>query len=227
MKQSEEFLRSEGDSFYQRNLTGLTQLGQRVEDDRIVNALQALGVRPRRILEIGCLNGWRLELMRKTFGAGCCGIDPSSAAIAAGNAAYPEISLRTGTADQLPYETAAFDAVVFGFCLYLCDRQDLFRIAAEADRVLAQNGHLAILDFSPPFAYRNEYKHRAGMYAYKMDYAAMFLWNPAYTRLAQSVFGHGTGGAVGPDDRVSVVILRKDLEHAYIDSPFTSEHPDG
>ena len=57
-----------------------------------------------------------------------------------------------GAADQLYFESQTFDFVVFGFCLYLCDRDDLFEIAKEAHRVLKPTGWLVIHDFfaEPP-----------------------------------------------------------------------------
>ena len=220
MKQSEIFLRSEGDGFYRRNHRGFTELETRAQDDQIVQCVKTLALNPKRILEIGFSNGWRLDLMRREFGAECFGIDPSGEAVSQGRATYPEVILSTGTAERLPYEADSFELVVFGFCLYLCDRQDLFRIAAESDRVLADSGCLIILDFHPPLPYRNRYKHVDGLYCYKMDYAAMFLWNPAYEMISRLVFADRGSDRSNPDARLSVAALRKDLTHAYVDNPF-------
>jgi len=72
-------------------------------------------------------------------------LEPSNEAV------YQAISLgldaRVGTADVIPFQDKSFDIVIFGFCLYLCDRDDLFKIAAEADRVLKTPGWLLIKDF--------------------------------------------------------------------------------
>ena len=45
-----------------------------------------------------------------------------------------------GTADKLPFEDQSVDILVYGFCLYLCDREDMFNIAAEANRVIKSSG---------------------------------------------------------------------------------------
>jgi ubiquinone/menaquinone biosynthesis C-methylase UbiE len=226
VKQKEVFLRSEGDGFYRRNQKDLAQMERRGVDDPIMKSLGALSLRPRRILEVGCSNGWRLALMRRAFGAQCFGLDPSAEAVAQGMAEHSQITLTTGTAESLPYEHDAFDLVVFGFCLYLCDRQDLFRIAAEADRVLAAAGFLAILDFYPPFPYRNRYHHCDGLYSYKMDYGQMFLWNPAYRLATQSVFHIGRAASAPPDERLAVTVLQKDMQHAFPDSPYATGRGD-
>lgn len=222
VKQSEIFLHSEGDGFHRRNQSGLAEFGAGARDDEVIRCLRTLALKPRRIVEIGCSNGWRLDLMRREFGADCFGIDPSAAAVSQGVAAYPGVSLVTGTAECLPYEAGYFDLVVFGFCLYLCDRQDLFAIAAEADRVLADSGCMMILDFYPPLPYRNRYKHVDGLFCYKMDYAAMFLWNPAYTLINRVVFADKGSDAINPDERLSVAVLRKDPARAYVESPYSA-----
>lgn len=222
MKQSEIFLRSEGDGFHRRNQRAFAELGSGSgsQDDQVIQCLRTLALKPRRILEIGCSNGWRLDLMRREFGAECFGIDPSSEAVAQGAATYPGVTLTTGTAECLPYQAGYFDLVVFGFCLYLCDRQDLFMIAAEADRVLAESGCLMIFDFFPPLPYRNRYRHFDGVFCYKMDYAALFLWNPAYALISRVVFADRGSDMINPDDRLSVATLRKDSTRAYVENPF-------
>ena len=57
------------------------------------------------------------------------------------------ISAKIGTADQLDFEDKYFDFVIFWFCLYLCDRDDLFQIAKETDRVIKNEGFIIVLDF--------------------------------------------------------------------------------
>ena len=222
MKQSEIFLRSEGDGFHRRNLSGLAERGAGARDDQVIRCLRTLALNPKRILEIGCSNGWRLDLMRREFGAECFGIDPSAEAVSQGAAAYPGVTLTTGTAECLPYEAGSFELVVFGFCLYLCDRQDLFAIAAESDRVLADGGCMVILDFYPPLPYRNRYKHFDGLFCYKMDYAAMFLWNPAYALISRLMFADRGSDPINPDERLSVAALRKDSTCAYVENPFSA-----
>ncbi len=220
MKQSEIFLNSEGDGYFRRNQLSLADRERRAETDPLMRCVTTLSLHPRRILEIGCSNGWRLDRMKREFGADCSGIDPSAEAVLHGSARYPAIALTTGTAELLPYPCDAFDLVIFGFCLYLCDRQDLFRIAAESDRVLADGGCLMILDFHPPIPYRNPYSHLDGLYSYKMDYSQMYLWNPAYTLVARHVFAEHGADRTHADERLSVSALRKDLANAYPENPF-------
>jgi len=221
MTQRETFLAREGDEYYRRNRERLTDVASLAEYDLVLRGVKSIGLQPRAILEIGCSNGWRLEAFRREFAASCVGIDPSREAISEGRSLFPALQLSTGTADSLPFADAAFDLVILGFCLYLCDRRDLFRIAYEVDRVLADPGYLAILDFHPPFPYRNEYHHHPGIYTYKWDYAKIFLGNPAYSLIWMNVFGHRDPADIrDPDERVSVSILYKNVDLAYPKNPF-------
>jgi len=157
-------------------------------NDQIINSMTYLGIKPRTVLEIGCSDGWRLEIINRKYKAKCYGIDPSEKAIMEGRENYPSLNLEKGTAENLPYKNNQFETVILGFCLYLCDRDDLFKIACEVDRVLKNNGCIIILDFNTPFAYRNNYIHFTGLYTYKMDYAKMFSWNPYYTVFFKKIF---------------------------------------
>jgi ubiquinone/menaquinone biosynthesis C-methylase UbiE len=181
-----------------------------------------LDLQPKTVLEIGCSNGWRLHAINQDYRAKCFGIDPSLEAISAGRKQFPQLSLEQGTADELPYEDNTFDTVIFGFCLYLCDRKDLFKIAYEADRVLADLGNIIILDFHPTFPYRNDYSHYSELFSYKMKYSNLFSWNPIYSIMLEKVFTHSGAKQIDdPDDRLAVVILKKNLQHAYPDNPYS------
>jgi SAM-dependent methyltransferase len=215
--QKDIFRTSEGDAWYRRHREAFTKAAP--QDDRVILALQAVSLRPRKVLEIGCANGLRLSCIRSLFGAKCHGIDPSALAIKEGRARWREVSLRVGTAEALDFPDEAFDTIIFGFCLYLCDRRDLFRIACEADRCLRDGGTIVLSDFCPPFPYRNRYRSRAGLHSYKMDYSRMFSWNPAYVETYRRVYGHPQAER-GPDYLEAVIMLWKSLAAGQPLEPF-------
>jgi len=215
MDQKIEFLSGEGDAWLERNRVTL----ERGSNDYLSKLLHSAGARPTSVLEIGCSNGRKLAAICAEFQCRGTGIDPSSRAISEGRALNPNLKLEVASADSLPFEAGAFDLVVFGFCLYLCDRKDLFRIAAEADRCLSDGGMLAITDFMPPFAYRNRYSHREGLFSFKFDYRKLFLWNPSYHECALCLGPRGDSGSSEPDDRVATALLRKDLTTAWPEQP--------
>ncbi len=217
--QKSAFRQGEGDRWFARNEDKLAMKAQR---DLLMSELKQAHIAPTRVLEIGCSNGWRVEAMHVAWGCAAFGIDPSSQAIQEGSTRFPDITLKAGTADDLPFDDGNFDLVVIGFCLYLCDRSDLFRIGMEVDRCISNGGHLAILDFFSSIPYRNRYQHLDSIYCYKMDYSAMFTWNPAYTLLRQTKHAHDGDSAstASRDDIVAVSLLRKDALKAYVENPY-------
>jgi ubiquinone/menaquinone biosynthesis C-methylase UbiE len=216
MSQKKIFSTVEGDKFFERNINNLIC----THDDPIIQGIAHLELYPKKILEIGCSNGCRLNLLNKIYKSDCWGIDPSADAIQHGKNDFKEVNLEKGTADALPYENQMFDMVIFGFCLYLCDRSDLFKIAYEADRVLIDLGNIIIYDFHPSFPYRNHYSHREGLYSYKMNYSSLFLWNPAYVLKYKKMFFSSPLKKGTPDDVLSVMILEKNIECAFPDNPY-------
>lgn len=74
-----------------------------------------------------------------------------------------------------------FDFIIFGFCLYLVDRDDLPFIVAETTNCMEDDGVLAIHDFKltqAPIA--TPYIHSPGLYSYKMSYPMLWLADPSY-----------------------------------------------
>lgn len=211
--QKNTFLNSEGDQWFERNRLKISDYSE--ANCRIFQAVKKLPSPPKRILEIGCSNGIRLAHIQSHFGIECTGIDPSSAAISDGTKRFPNLNLHVGTADHLDFANATFDTIIFGFCLYLCDRNDLFKIVYEADRCLTDPGNLIIMDFYPSTPLRNEYAHKENTFSYKMNYAGLFTANPAYTEISNSVFTSAEASIDDPNERMAVNILRKNSVKAY------------
>lgn len=214
MKQKDVFLESEGNAWFKRNAAALA-LRKLPEADPLLVEILSLApplVKGSRVLEIGCGDGSRLSWLRETCNFDCHGVEPSAQAVEV--AQGRGVSVLQGTAENLDYDDQSFDVIIFGFCLYLCDREDLFRIAAEADRVLKNPGWLLIQDFYSPTPVKREFHHRLGIFSHKMDYRTLFTWNPAYVNLSHKVRHHGDGGYTDdPVERVATSVLRKNLGH--------------
>lgn len=212
-KQSDIFVEGEGDAWFLRN-HGTVHKKDWSSDPIVKSLVSYFDLANSRegergeLLEIGCGEGKRLQYIQKRFGLKCFGIDPSAKAVDLAN----EVGVRAskGTADYLGYSKSKFDVVVFGFCLYLCDRADLFQISAEADRVLKPDGWLIIQDFFFPYSVAREYSHCAGVYSFKMDYRKLFEWHPHYTCVSHHISSHD--GVAFTDDRdqwVATSVIRK------------------
>jgi SAM-dependent methyltransferase len=212
VKQRDAFLEGEGDAWFQRN-TGKGDAQFDSQSDVLLTEISALvphidAALPPSILEIGCGDGRRLAWLKDNRKFECFGIEPSERAVEI--ARRRGIDVRRGTAEQLPFDNRSFDIVVFGFCLYLCDREDLFRIASEADRVLKSSGWLVLLDFYDTAPSMRAYHHRDGLFSHKMDYTALFSWHPAYTVFSHKLRHHSDGGYTDdPQEWVATSVLRK------------------
>jgi ubiquinone/menaquinone biosynthesis C-methylase UbiE len=212
--QNKIFRDSEGDAWFVRNPKEASSQAR-----LLAGAVQALGFKPTRILEIGCAGGAPLNVLQQTFDCECFGIDPSGEAVEYAKSTFPDISCKVGTADNIEYGDNEFDLVVLGFCLYLTDPEHHFRAAWQIDRVLRDKGAVVIKDFLPPAAYKNAYAHRSGIFARKMPWSDMLLWHPSYSLLSRTYMEHGEPFTFAPDERVGIDILYKDTGVAFPDRP--------
>ena len=174
-KQSKIFLDSEGDNYYERNKGLLFN-----EDDLIFKEIIKLNNKKKinNLLEIGCGDGFRLNLIYDKLKINCFGIDPSRKAI---KSSYnSKIKVSRGTADKLNFSSKKFDVVIFGFCLYLVDIEDLIKVVYETDRVLKKNSYIIIYDFYSKKSKILPYKHNNKIKVHKNDFSNIFLWSPKF-----------------------------------------------
>ncbi len=95
----------------------------------------------KTVLDLGCAGGFMAEAMASR-GANVTGIDPAAEAIAAARSHARSQGLRigydVGVGEALPYDAAAFDAVV---CVDVLEHvTDLHKVLAEVARVLRPGG---------------------------------------------------------------------------------------
>ncbi len=211
------FSDGEANAWFKRNRHSL---GNK-HSDPVIKVLTARSLTPKNVLEIGCANGWRLKELKEVWpNSNFFGLDPSQNAIESGLTDANSPQLRVGTADHLPFHDKQFDLVIFGFCLYLVDRSDLFRVVAEAVRVLQNKGLLAIFFFYSNLAYSRPYSHTPGIKSYKMDYSKLWLTNPSYKVDRHAFFDHSSiennelkdKEIANPEDVVAVHLLEKNYE---------------
>jgi ubiquinone/menaquinone biosynthesis C-methylase UbiE len=108
--------------------------------DLLVEEADLIG---RRVLDVGCGTG-RLVAALAERGADVSGIDVSPEMLAVARRKLPNATLLDGRAERLPFAAAAFDRVVFSLVVHLVHRVAAF---AEAHRVLASGGRLAVVTF--------------------------------------------------------------------------------
>jgi SAM-dependent methyltransferase len=212
-KQKDIFLESEGNAWFERNHATIQERNCWANDPIVREidaclAADALEDGGGQLLEVGCGEGRRLSWIEDNRGLQCYGVEPSEKAVA--RAGLSGLRVTQGTADQLDFESQTFDYLVFGFCLYLCDRDDLFEIAKEAHRVLKPNAWLVIHDFFAEMPVSREYHHLRGITSYKMDYRKLFDWHPDFTCFSHTVGAHGENVYTDDlDEWVATSVIRK------------------
>jgi SAM-dependent methyltransferase len=110
--------------------------------------LDAAGVKAgTRVLDVACGPGFAAGAAA-TRGAIATGLDFSAAMIAQAKRDNPGVTFREGSAEELPFEAASFDAVVINFGLFHFEHPD--RALAEAKRVLREGGRVAFSTWAVP-----------------------------------------------------------------------------
>jgi ubiquinone/menaquinone biosynthesis C-methylase UbiE len=102
----------------------------------------ATGVRPGRVLDLGCGTGRNLPLF--ATGVRPVGLDPCHESLLAARRRAPGVPLVRARAEALPFRDSVFDTVVSG--LVFCSVSDVPRGLAEVRRVLKAGGILRMLE---------------------------------------------------------------------------------
>jgi SAM-dependent methyltransferase len=113
----------------------------RAADAVLVAAGVQAGRLGTRLLDVGCGTG-RVSARAASLGALVTGLDVAPSMVAAASALVPEGSFVVGSADALPFDDGAFDAVVANVVLLHVGRQDV--ALAEMARVLRPGGGLGV-----------------------------------------------------------------------------------
>ncbi|MFG0250103.1 MAG: class I SAM-dependent methyltransferase [Phycisphaeraceae bacterium JB051] len=146
------------------------------------------------VLELGCMDGYRLERLRSVYPqARMVGIDASSEAIASGQQKYPNVELHAGVLADPPVQ-GQFDIVIVNFVFHWVDRQTLCQSIASVDGLLRDGGLLVLGDFDPNHKQKTPYHHRQDveLYTFKQDYANTFISLGIYHPLIRVSFDHDT-----------------------------------
>ena len=210
MRQRDVFLESEGDKWFQRN-SSVREVADAPDVKFIIENLAPFSKGIENILEIGCSNATKLEYLCKSFDAYGFGVEPSKLAVQdAMSRGQDKIKkIQIGTAENLDFKDNVFELVIFGFCLYLQDRDTLKKAMKEADRVTKNGGFIVITDFDPGTKIINNYKHSIGVKSFKEDYGQ-------YLRKSLFLFAKKSYSHASPhfefdkDERVSTQIFFKE-----------------
>lgn len=218
--QKDAFTTYEADAWFSRNQDYLKKYS--VQNDKVVSLLTGYNLLPGNVLEIGCSAGHRLNGI-KSLHKDCnvYGIEPSKKAIEYGQQNFPTINLCEGTADDLSaYGNESMDVIIVGFVFYVIDRNIVFKVISEIDRVLKNGGALIIVDFFSETSLKNEYQHIKDFraYSFKQNYDEIFTSSKLYYLLDKSTLNHDTKSLDASNDyfnKYSISMLKKDINASY------------
>lgn len=214
------FVQYEADSWFDRNKEYLSRYT--AENDKVIDLIKKYNFDPSSVLEVGCSGGYRLNGIQGVLPkCHVFGIEPSQKAIDYGKSNFPKINFTQGTADDLSkYADASMDVVIVGFVFYVIDRQMIFKVVSEIDRVLKNGGQLIIVDFFSETALKTQYEHikNFSAYSFKQNYDEIFTASKMYYLLDKSTLDHNTKEYNASDDyynKYSISMLKKDLIASY------------
>jgi len=180
-------LATDGDRYHTMNYSGIGTIADPVfQQMHVINTVSPID----SVLEIGCTTGFRLEKARREFNARCSGIELSPNAVAEGKTKFPDLDIRLGAApaDLDQWNGDTFDVIVVGHLLYLLPRSELFALAAAVDRLLAEGGHLIVMDFIYHRDTVSTYVHQGNLQVFKGDPSRPWSWSPQYFLVHRDVY---------------------------------------
>jgi len=189
--QDDYFMEFEGDRWFDRNKEAIVAGNKFDWPIELIRKIRH-NERIKRILELGCSNGWRLNRIQELRGGGeYCGIDASRLAIEDGKKRYKGITFLQGSLSDIPLDIE-FDLVLVNFVFHWVSRETLAKSVSEVDRMVKNNGFLIIGDFYPDFPQRRKYHHLPGsnVLTFKQDYSKIFETLGTYKEIARITYNH-------------------------------------
>ncbi|MFT5080697.1 MAG: SAM-dependent methyltransferase [Planctomycetota bacterium] len=189
--QGAAFLQGEGDQWFQRNREKL--LGFDADQDLAIGLLRKHGLAPKRALEVGAANGYRLAALRDEYLCEVRGSDASAMAVADGRERYG-VELTCQAAEDFS-NLGGCDLLLLHFILHWVDRELLPALTKSVCDVVQTGGYLLLADFAPDRDEDVPYHHLppGSAMTYKRDYAAHFV-NTGCFRVVECMHAdHRTG----------------------------------
>ena len=156
----------EANDYFKRNFKYHALIDDNYADLDFIKSLE-----PKSILDIGCVDGSKLNYYRKNLKTKInYGVDLSDKAIKYGKKKFKGLKLLNQSSLQINKIKINFDIIICAFFLYLLDREEVFKQFDLIHKKLNNDGYLIINDFDPLFHHTNKSDHHKNLKTFKMKY---------------------------------------------------------
>lgn len=218
--QKDAFVQYEADSWFERNKEYFSNY--KASTDKVIDLIKKYQLEPTSVLEIGCSGGHRLNAIQEIYpNSKTHGIEPSGKAVEFGKKNFSKTNFIQGTADNMSaFADRSMDVVIVGFVFYVIDREIIFKVISEIDRVLKNGGQLIIIDFFSETSLKTQYQHIKDFsaYSFKQNYDEIFTASKLYYLLDKSTIDHTSKEYNASNDyynKYSISMLKKDIIASY------------
>lgn len=206
------WLEFEGDNWFLRNKEHLGK-----DSDIPLLLLQLYSIRPKKVLEIGAANGYRLAKIHEQYNSDVTAIEPSQKAVEDGKRKYPFVRFIRSTCEDADVQ-GKFNLIIANFVFHWIYREDLYACVCKIDKMLEEGGYLIVGDFGTDYFFKKKYHHLkdANLYTWKMPYWELFTKSGKYLELAKLRFNHDThkiSSDIDADNMGTTVLLKKNDMH--------------
>jgi len=213
--QDEIFKEFEGDRWFDRNKDRIGT-EESLSSDLPIKLIELYDLKPKKCIELGCSNGWRLNEIYKRIRCECIGIEPSKKAVEEGRKKFKNIQFFNSTADSVPLDDESVDLVIINFVFHWISRKTLLKTVYEIDRILKNNGYLIIGDLYPDYPTKVKYHHLPdeNVFTFKQNYVEIFISTSCYKMIAflsEHHENHELTTDANSNSRMMAALLQKDI----------------
>ena len=172
---NKKILEIEGKRYFQKTIKNNKKYAiSNTGGDILLKILGIINIKPKNILEIGCANGVKLELINKFYTKKNhkCNLYGAEISKHVVNQFKKKkyINIYNYSSLEINKFKVNFDIIICGYFLYLLDRKEIFRQFDLILKKLNNEGYLIINDFSVPYPMWNKNQHIKNMITYKSNY---------------------------------------------------------
>ena len=201
----------EADNWFLRNRSALNK--KSIKEDIIIFLLKLYKIIPKKVIDIGAANGYRLSFIQKLYGSEVVAVEPSLKAIKDGKSKYPYIQFIHSTCENTSIKKK-FDLVIASGVFFWIYRENLFSCLKNIDSLVKDGGYLIISCFGTENFIKKRYHHlkKGKFFTWKMPYWELFTKSGSYLEIAKLRYDHDKKKlttAINLNNQATTVLLKK------------------